>query len=316
MNEENYQHSRQRLQESFEQQEFEKGLIIAKEIKEKFPDHASAAYFNLAFFQAQLNLIDDTVDTLKEGYEKGLWWDESSIRMFPNFERLIQHNKFNEVVKNYFERYRKIREGTSFEWEVCTPENYDSNLQYPALFSLHQGTGNIEGAKQNWKSALEHDVLLALPQSSEIVEPNKFTWLDIESGLNDLKAIYSQILSSHHIDTSKIFLSGFSIGATLALEATLTRPQFPVKGCIVVNPTFIPPYSIPKNLEHAKKEGVKCCIIVGSKDPSYEQIKELNGLLNRENIKHQFYEIPDLGHSFPDNFKEILAEMMTFSLSQ
>ncbi|MFX0208485.1 MAG: alpha/beta hydrolase [Candidatus Hodarchaeota archaeon] len=315
MNEENYQQIRQRLQESFEQQEFEQGLIIAKEIKEKFPDHASAAYFNLAFLQAQLNLIDDTVDTLKEGYEKGLWWDESSIRMFPNFDQLIQHDKFNEVVKNYVERYRKIREATSFEWEVFTPENFDSDQQYPALFSLHQGTGNIEGAKQNWKSALEHDVLLAIPQSSQIVEPNKFTWLDIESGLNDLKAIYSQILSSHHIDTNKIFLSGFSIGATLALEATFTRPQFAVRGCIVVNPTFIPPYSIPKNFEYAKKEGVKCCIIVGTKDPSYEQIKELNGLLDRENIEHQFYEIPDLGHAFPDNFKEILSEMITFNLS-
>ena len=315
MNEENYQQIRQKLQETYEQQEFKKGLIIAKEIKEKFPDHASAAFFNLAFFQAQLNLIDDTVDTLKEGYEKGLWWDESSIRMFPNFDQLIQDDKFNEVINSYFKRYRKIREATSFDWEVCIPENFDSNKQYPVLFALHQGTGNIEEAKQNWKSALEHDILLALPQSSQIVEPNKFTWLDLDSGINELKTIHSQILSAHHIDRNKIFLSGFSIGATLALEATLTRPQFPVKGCIVVNPTFIPPYSIPKNLEHAKKEGVKCCIIVGSKDPSYKQIKELNDLLIQENIPHQFHEIPDLGHAFPNNFKEILAEMIAFSLS-
>ena len=101
MTEENYQQIRQKLQECFEQQEFERGLIIAKEIKDNFPDHASAAYFNLAFFQAQLNLIDDTVDTLKEGYKKGLWWDESAIRMFPNFDQLIQHEKFNEVVKEW-----------------------------------------------------------------------------------------------------------------------------------------------------------------------------------------------------------------------
>jgi predicted esterase len=268
----------------------------------------------LAFFQAQLNLIDDTVDTLKEGYEKGLWWDESSIRMFPNFDQLIQYDKFNEVVKNYFERYRKIREATSFEWEVCTPENFDSHQQYPALFALHQGTGNIEEAKRNWKSALEHDILLALPQSSQIVEPNKFTWLDLNSGLKELKAMYPQILAAHSIDKSKVLLSGFSIGATLALEATLTRPQFPVKGCIVVNPTFIPPYSIPKNLEYAKKEGVKCCIIAGSKDPSYKQIKELKDLLTQEDIPHQFHEIPDLNHAFPDNFKAVLAEMISFSL--
>lgn len=312
MDEENYQRIRQKLQESFEKQEYEQGLIIAKEIKEKFPDHASAAYFNLAFFQAQLNLIDDTVDTLKEGYRKGLWWDESAIRMFPNFDQLIQHDEFNEVVNNYFKRYKKIREATSFEWEVCTPENFDSSQKYPALFALHQGAGNIEVAKQNWKSALEHDLFLALPQSSQIVEPNRFTWLDIESGLKELNEMYSQILTKYQIDLTKVFLSGFSIGGTLALEATFSQPQFSVKGCIVVNPTFISPYSIPRNFERAKKDGVKCCILVGTKDPSYEQIKEFISLLNQENVENQVYEIPELAHAFPDNFNEILAEMTDF----
>ncbi|MHA2202230.1 MAG: alpha/beta hydrolase [Candidatus Hodarchaeales archaeon] len=315
MIEENYEQIRQKLQDCFEQKEFEQGLRIALEIKENFPDHASAAYFNLAYFQALLNLVDDTVVTLEEGYEKGLWWDESTIRLFPNFEQLKQDEKFNNIVNDYFTRYRKIREATSFKWVVCTPEKYDSSQNYPALFALHQGTSNIEEAKQTWKSALRHNVLLALPQSSEIVEPNKFTWMDLDGGLNELNEIYSQILAKYQIDINKIFLSGFSIGATLALEATLTRPQFSVKGCIVVNPTFIPPYSIPKNLERAKKEGVKCCILVGTKDPSYEQIKELVALLDREKVENQFYEIPDLGHAIPDNFKELLAEMIDFSLS-
>ncbi|MFX0122196.1 MAG: alpha/beta hydrolase [Candidatus Hodarchaeota archaeon] len=315
MDEENYQQIRQKLQECFEHQEFEQGLKIAIEIKEKFPDHAGAAYFNLAYFQALLNLIDDIVDTLEEGYKKGLWWDESTIRMFPNFDQLFQYEKFNNIVNSYFIRYRKIKEATSVKWAVHTPENFDSSQKYPALFALHQGTGNIEGAKENWKSALKHNILLALPQSSQIVEPNKFTWLDIESGLKDLNEIYSQILPKYQIDRSRVFLSGFSIGGTLALEATFARPQFSVKGCIVVNPTFIPPYSIPRNFERAKKDGIKCCILVGTKDPNYEQIKELVTLLNQEKVENQLYEIPDLGHAFPDNFNENLADMIDFSLS-
>ncbi|UCE13659.1 MAG: hypothetical protein JSV04_00440 [Candidatus Heimdallarchaeota archaeon] len=83
MSEKNYQEIRQKLQECFERQEMEQGLKIAIEIKEKFPDHASASYFNLAYFQALLNLTKDTVETLEEGYEKGLWWAESTIISFP-----------------------------------------------------------------------------------------------------------------------------------------------------------------------------------------------------------------------------------------
>ena len=61
--------------------------------------------------------------------------------------------------------------------------------------------------------------------------------------------------------------------------------------------------------------GVKCCILVGTKDPSYEQIREFIGLLNREKIENKVYEIPDLDHAFPDNFNELLAKMIDFGLS-
>ena len=66
-----------------------------------------------------------------------------------------------------------------FQWVVCTPENYDSSRKYPILFALHQGDGNIEETEKIWKFVLEHDVLLALPQSSEITGPNTFTWIDL-----------------------------------------------------------------------------------------------------------------------------------------
>ncbi|MFX0015911.1 MAG: hypothetical protein ACFE98_15085 [Candidatus Hermodarchaeota archaeon] len=316
MSEENYQQIRQKLQESFENQEMENGLKIAMEIKEKFPKHANAAYFNLAYFQALLNLEEKMVETLEEGYKKGLWWSESSISMFPNYDQLCSNTHFNLVIKKYLDRYRKIRESTKYKWVVQIPKNYDSTNKYPVFFALHQGTSNIEETEHQWKSALEYDIILALPQSSEIVEPNKFTWLDIDSGLRDLNKIYSEIIDKYQIDLNRIFLSGSSIGGTLALEATFARPQFPVKGCIAINPSLFQPDVISRNFERARKDGVRCCILVGSKDPEYEKIKELRILLIQNKIEHNFYEIPELGHAFPENFNELLDEMLDFLLNQ
>lgn len=314
MSEENYQEIRQKLQECFEKQEMEKGLKIALEIKEKFPDHASAAYFNLAYFQALLNLTEETVETLEEGYEKGLWWAESQIRLFPNYDQLVKNEKFYIIVNKYFDRYKKIREDTPFKWIVCTPENYDSSRKYPVLIALHQGDGNIEETEKKWKYVLEHDVLLAIPQSSEITGPNTFTWMDLDSGLNELSEIHSQIMAKYQIDLNNVFLSGFSIGGTLALEATFIHPKFSVNGCIAVNPSLIQPNVISQNFERAKKEGVKCCILAGTDDPEYEKIKELATLLKRENVHNKFYELAGLGHTFPNNFEEFLEEMMKFFL--
>jgi predicted esterase len=165
-----------------------------------------------------------------------------------------------------------------------------------------------------WKKVLEHDVLLALPQSSEITGPNTFTWLNIDDGLKELKEIYSQIIEKYRIDLGKVFLSGSSIGGNLALEATFVRPKFSTKGFIAVNPALIQPDAISKNFERANKENVRGCIVVGSKDPEYEKIKELMNLLTLENVETKFYEIHELGHAFPGNFDELLEEMMEFLL--
>jgi predicted esterase len=227
---------------------------------------------------------------------------------------LIENNKFASIVNKFSSRYKKIRENTSFKWIVRTPVNYDSRRKYPVLFALHQGDGNIEETEKIWDMVLKHDVLLALPQSSEITGENTYTWMDIDNGLVELNEIYSQIRAEYNIDLNNVFLSGFSIGGNLALEASFVRPKFPVRGCITVNPSLIQPDPISKNFAKAREEGIKCCIVVGTRDPEYEKIKKLISLLDHENIKNRIYEIKDLGHAFPDNFNELLGEMITYLL--
>ena len=59
-----YQQIRQKLQDAFQKQDFTTALEIAKEIRDNFPDHYIAAYFNLAYIQALLKQIDDALAIL------------------------------------------------------------------------------------------------------------------------------------------------------------------------------------------------------------------------------------------------------------
>lgn len=315
MSEEEYQQIRQKLQECFENKEFTQGLKVAVEIKERFPDRLNSASFNLAYFHALLDNVEEMVETLEEAYEKGVWWADATIRLFPNYDRLMEISKFINIVEKFFSRYKKIRENTSFKWIVHAPVNYNSSRKYPVLFALHQGDGNIEETEKLWKKVLEHDILLALPQSSEITGENTYTWLNIDNGLIELNEIYSQIKNEYNIDINNVFLSGFSIGGNLALEATFVRPKFSVRGCIAVNPSLIQPDIISKNFIRARDEGIKCCILVGTKDPGYKNIKKLIDLLELESIENKCYEINDLGHAFPDNLNELIGEMIPFLLN-
>ncbi len=314
MSEEEYQQIRQKLQECFEKKELKQGLKLAVEIKERFPERLNSASFNLAYFHSLLNNVEEMVETLEEAYEKGVWWADASISLFPNYDRLTENNRFLNIVKKFSSRYKKIRENTSYKWIVRTPVNYNSSKKYPILFALHQGDGNIEETEKSWKNVLEHDILLALPQSSEITGENTYTWLDIDNGLIELNEIYSQIKTEYNIDLNNVFLSGFSIGGNLALEATFVRPEFSVKGCIAVNPSFTKPDLISKTFIRARNEGIKCCILAGTKDPDYENIKKLIKLLGQNHIENECYEIKGLGHAFPENFNELLREMITFLL--
>ncbi|MHA2370027.1 MAG: hypothetical protein ACXADX_14515 [Candidatus Hodarchaeales archaeon] len=310
-----YQQIRQKLQEHFEKQEFEQALEIAKEICENFPDRYIAAYFNLAYMQAALGQIEDTIATLEEAYEKGAWWAADNLNAFPNSESLKASSRFQAVQEKIQQRFEKEQQASKLKWVVREPPNYKPSKSLPLLIALHWGDSSIEEFEPYWKDAvLKAGILLALPQSSQIVGPNSYTWMNLDLGLKELEQAYSEIKDKYAIDSAKVFLTGASIGGTLALEATFRRSKFPVKGVIAVIPYNIQPAELTANIAQMLERKVRCCVVTGSKDPSIEACKDFVSLMKKHGMEHLFYESVGTGHIIPADFDQMLDEILPFLL--
>ncbi|MFX1251765.1 MAG: hypothetical protein ACFFCZ_09170 [Promethearchaeota archaeon] len=311
-----YQQIRQKLQEAFEKKDFKTALEIAKEIRDNFPDHYIAAYFNLAYIQALLKQIDDTITTLEAAYDKGAWWTAENLGAFPNIDSLKSRPKFLALLRKFQERFEEEQKKSKLKWVVREPEDFDPTKAYPILLALHWGNSTIEEFEPFWKDVvLNTGVLLALPQSSQLSAPNSYSWMDLERGLQDLEQAFSEIKEQYAIDSANVFLSGASIGGKLALEAALIQQPFPVKGVTAVIPYDINPDHLIKSKDKILEQGIKCCIVTGTEDDSYKACKDFANQLQKHNIEHMFYESVGAGHIFPTNFNEILTEIMSFLLS-
>ncbi|MFW9916921.1 MAG: hypothetical protein ACFFGZ_15045 [Candidatus Thorarchaeota archaeon] len=310
-----YQQMRQQLQEHYEKQEFEKALEIAKEICESFPDHYVAAYFNLAYMQAALGQIEETIATLEEAYEKGAWWAADYLDEFPNSDSLKRSSGFQAIQEKIQQRFEEARQAAKLEWVVREPPNYKPSEPLPLLIALHWGDSNMEEFEPYWKEAvLKAGILLALPQSSQIAGPNSYTWMNLDLGLKELEQAYSEIKEKYAIDSAKVLLAGASIGGTLALEATFRHSKFPVKGVIAVIPYNIQPAELAANIAQMFERKVRCCVVTGSKDPSIEACKDLVSLMKKHGIEHLFYESVGTGHIIPADFEQRLDEILPFLL--
>ncbi len=312
-----YQKIRNELQKYFEEENFPKALEIAKEIRDQFPDRYIASHYNLAYSQAALNQIEDVITTLEEALEKGAWYSANELDEFPNIESLKSNPRFQNILKKFQQCFEEERKQSKRKWVVREPPDYDPAKSYPLLIALHWHNSNIDEFEPYWKDVvLNTGVLLALPQSSQLFGLNSYTWRDIDLSLEELEQTFSELKEKYNIDPTNVFLSGASLGGQLALEATFLKPKFPVKGVIAVIPHVIEPPKFSTSLNQLINQKIKCCLVTGTHDSSYEPCKEFVNLLQKHSIKYLFYESVGTGHMFPPNFDEILQEIMRFLLDK
>ncbi|HEU0012436.1 MAG TPA: PHB depolymerase family esterase [Longimicrobium sp.] len=143
------------------------------------------------------------------------------------------------------DRNAPVREGT-FEWHTYTgdegtrryklfvPGSYDRRRPAPLVVMLHGCTQDPDdfarGTRFN-QVADSAGVLVVYPEQTAAGHPQKcWTWYDPEQRLpgsgqtGQIAAITREVMGSHAVDPSRVYVAGISAGGAMAMNVAVTEP--------------------------------------------------------------------------------------------
>ena len=108
-------------------------------------------------------------------------------------------------------------------------------------------------------------------------------------------------------------LGGFSMGGGLAIQMAVTG-AVSASGFIVVGPYLSDLALLEPYLDAAAARGLRGYIVMGQLEApeGQELIRRIPPFLGEHGIPCELDEQPDLAHSFPDDFDQVLDRALTF----
>lgn len=190
---------------------------------------------------------------------------------------------------------------------VKLPKDYNSEKIYPLFIALHGGNGNMTRLSKEWKSErLSTEFITVYMEASHLDRsPNGWGWRDVSAEGKNIKKYYDQVVANHHIDTSRLFVGGFSLGAKMSFDLAMNN-QIPVKGIVAVCHGGLSSVAVNKaNIQKSVIRGVKYVVVYGENDNNYRlESIELIQRLKNANAKLLTYKMEEVGHRLPSDFEE------------
>ncbi len=192
---------------------------------------------------------------------------------------------------------------------VELPIQTDSQSSQRVIVALHWRFGDASSFVQLWADPAKKGLARVLAiQSSQIAGPGQFCWDNIEVAKREVTGELYRYFNGSIPSGSALLLGGASQGARLALEMTLEGYLRPGKLVLVV-----PAVRDPERLfasTHAVPEALDVLIIAGAEDPLTPHVERLHETLQRSSIRSKLKICEGLGHTFPDDFGNILTTFL------
>ncbi len=287
-------------------------LDIVLRAREVFPERAGRISFWTGCLRSRLGELDEALEALEQAVEEGFWSPEM-FRTDPDLEPLRGREDFRAVLAKCEHLREEAQAKARPELLVRTPPDYAADRRYPLLLALHGRGGNARDPLPHWSEALSAGLILALPQSSQVMGSESFSWDDPERARQELGDHYRALQRDHPVDTVRVVLAGYSQGGALALSLALQGDPVPPRAFILVAPSPLPAFgTLEAAIENATARGLQGWIWTGQRDPSLEATKELHRFLVEGGLDCQLHVEPDVGHEFPPDFASKLKSAVTF----
>ena len=289
----------------YEKADYERALEVARGAVDEFP--ANASYW-IACLLAVTDRPEGALDALDEGLAKGGWWPPLMLVMDPDLESIRDSTRFAELSARSEKAWKQAFKAAP-EIHIYPPTSEPSGV---LLVALHGMPGDsAETFARHWTTACDHGAVVVVPESSQPHTPEGGRcWVDEERTDKDLRVVYDQVVSAHDIDPAKVLLCGFSQGGRVAITRSLAATPFKACGFVAVAPG-IRAHQLDGTLANSDPN-VRGVFVVGTDDVVSEPVRAFHTEGTRQGLEWQLHEVPDLGHTFPDDFSTRLAEALAF----
>ena len=137
---------------------------------------------------AALNNDKETALRLfQEGLDAGMWWSRELIRDDEDLKTLQGDSAFERLAAECEKRADMARAEARPDMLVLTP-NLAEEREYPLVIGIHGRNQSAQRAAAPWRELQARGWIVALPQSSQILGSDAYTWDDWDMALNELHA--------------------------------------------------------------------------------------------------------------------------------
>jgi predicted esterase len=275
-----------------------------------FPEQAHRTTFWRACLANCLGQTAAALQILQDWSAAGYWVAEKRMRDEPDLQSLNGLPEYEAIVAISRERHKAAEAEETPKLVVFLPEQQAES--YPLLIALHGNGDNAKDTVPHWHAAVAQGWILAVPQSSQIYTPDGYVWSDRERATHEIQEHYAALTQEYPINADKVIIGGFSMGAGYSIRLPMSG-AIPASGFIAVGPYIPDVDTLMPFVESSKARGLRGVIIIGEQDKvCYETSLKVAEMLNAHDIPCKLEVYPNLGHEFPPDFEQKLAEAIAF----
>jgi predicted esterase len=280
-------------------------IIIMEYAHKKFPDEFARTTELLAYIYTRTDNLSKAIEIWRTGMNKGYMYDLNNPYYQDYYKDNADFDALAQIEKNSLDTMH-------LKYEIVLPTEYNDKKTYPILFVFHGNNRNIEKSKTSWNAPIMNKEFITVFMQSYIPSsPTDFKWVSKDEKIKqEFTEIYNQVLNDYPVNEARIIFAGMSAGGKKAMDFTLNN-YFSVSGLVLNCP--VPPQDITdemiKNFVETNK---RVGIITGSNDFALDGQKSFVSKIDSLGGQTRITVTEGLGHSFADNFTEILDTYLTW----
>lgn len=306
-----------RIQQHYQQGEYEAAFNLATQTAAYFPEQSPLLYYWRISMRARLEDSQGALHLLDEALNAGIWYSDVLLRRSPSWKPLQGLAEFERLVERSH-ALQSAEQASLYPLITLRPEGEcgTDGLPCPLLVGLHGNTTTAYAELDYWKEAAGAGWLVAVPQSTQAVWKEAYVWDDIEIAREEILHHFSSLQKQYSVDPGHIVLAGHAMGGEVAIWLSLTG-AIESRGFIAVaprGPFLDEPGSWVPYIEQSRGRGLSAYFIAGSKDEtiSIKNIRTLMDMLTDAGIPSNLELISGAGNEYTPAFSDAVLRGLGF----